>query len=164
VALARYLESNRESFCGKQVIELGCGLGLAGITAGLVGSKVLFTDFVPNALEFVQKNAQLNGLSDDCYRTTILDWEDPRILEQFDVILGSEIAYDYFFHGALIRLLQRILKVRGRILIADRMRLCVSRFLGRLTAAGFDCVQTTERVVVSGFPDQEVGIFDLRAS
>lgn len=62
VALALHIESHRENFSGKRVIELGCGLGLAGIAAGLAGAHVLFTDYVPQALEFAEKNARLNGL------------------------------------------------------------------------------------------------------
>jgi predicted nicotinamide N-methyase len=162
IALARYIESNEDEFADKRVLELGCGLGLAGITAGLVGSKVMFTDYVPQALEFTEKNALLNNIKDDDFRTSILDWDHPAIQEQFDVIFGSEIVYDYFFHGSLIRLLKRILKPNGRVLIADRKRLCVSRFIGRMIAAGFDCSEMIDRVVLSGFPDQEISIFNMR--
>ena len=46
IALARHMEA-RGSLRGQRVVELGCGLGLAGITAGLLGADVLFTDYVP---------------------------------------------------------------------------------------------------------------------
>ena len=162
VALARHIECHSEGFSGKRVIELGCGLGLAGITAGLVGANVLFTDYVPRALEFVDRNARLNGLGNGAFRTALLDWENPDIFQKFDVVFGSEIVYDYFFHGSLIRLLRQILKPDGTLLIADRKRLCVSRFMGRMIAAGFSCREVIDRVVLSGFPDQEISIFRLR--
>lgn len=161
VALARHIESHSEYFAGKRVIELGCGLGLAGIAAGLAGANVLFTDYIPQALEFAERNARLNGLDSGAFSTRVLDWEHPGTLQEFDVVFGSEIVYDYFFHGSLVRLLQRILKPRGSILIADRKRLCVSRFLGRMIAAGFISAEITGRVDLKGFPVQEISLFAL---
>jgi predicted nicotinamide N-methyase len=162
VALARHIECHTEDFSGKRAIELGCGLGLAGITAGLVGANVLFTDYVPQALEFVYGNARLNGLGKGAFRTAVLDWENPDIFQKFDVVFGSEIVYDYFFHSSLIRLLRQILKPDGTLLIADRKRLCVSRFIGRMISGGFSCREVVDRVVLSGFSDQEISIFRLR--
>jgi predicted nicotinamide N-methyase len=163
-ALALHIESHRESFSGKRVIELGCGLGLAGITACLAGARVLFTDYVPQALEFAEKNARLNGLKKEAFETKILDWEYPGDLPKFDAVLGSEIVYDYFFHGALIRLLEKVVQPNGTIFLADRKRLCVSRFIGRMTTAGFCSTETLCRVVLAGFPDQEISIFALSKS
>jgi predicted nicotinamide N-methyase len=162
VALARHIESHRQEFVGKRVIELGCGLGLAGITAGLAGANVLFTDYVPQAPEFAEKNARLNNLENRTFGTEIVDWEHPGDLPKFDVVLGSEIVYDYFFHGSLIRLFEHILEPGGSVLLADRKRLCVSRFIGRMTAAGFRSTETFTRVALAGFPDQEISIFALR--
>ncbi len=164
VALALHLESHGESFSGKRVIELGCGLGLAGITACLAGAHVLFTDYVPRSLEFAEKNARLNGLKEGAFETKVLDWEHPGDLPKFDAVLGSEIVYDYFFHGALIRLLEKVVQPNGTIFLADRKRLCVSRFIGRMTTAGFCSTETVCRVVLAGFPDQEISIFALSKS
>jgi predicted nicotinamide N-methyase len=164
VALARHIESHRQEFSGKRVIELGCGLGLAGITAGLAGANVLFTDYVPQALVFAEKNTRLNNLENGTFGTEFLDWEHPGGLPKFDVVLGPEIVYDYFFHGSLIRLLAQIVQLDGAVLLADRKRLCVSRFIGRMTAAGFRSTETVCRVVLAGFPDQEISIFALSKS
>jgi len=164
VALARHIESHRQGFSGKRVIELGCGLGLAGITAGLAGAKVLFSDYMPKALEFAEKNARLNGLANGTFRTQVLNWEYPADLPKFDVVLGTEIVYDYFFHGALIGLLEGIVQPNGTIFLADRKRLCVSRFIGRMTNAGFCSAETITRVALAGFPDQEISIFALSKS
>ncbi|MBI5250847.1 MAG: methyltransferase domain-containing protein [Desulfomonile tiedjei] len=164
VVLARHIESHCEDFYGRRVIELGCGLGLTGIAAGLAGANVLFTDYVSQALEFAERNALLNGLEQGAFDTGILDWENPGPLQEFDVALGSEIVYDYFFHGSLIRLVRQILKPHGTILLADRKRLCVSRFIGRMISAGFNCEETTHKLVLGGFPDQEISIFALTMS
>ena len=160
IALGRHMEA-RGSLRGQRVVELGCGLGLAGITAGLLGADVLFTDYVPEALDFARKNAELNGLTGQTIKTALLDWEDPGKMEPFNIVLGSEILYDYFFHGSLFKLLQSILEPGGTIILADRKRLVVTRFLGRLADRGFRCVETRSQVGLAGFPEQEISIFTL---
>jgi 2-polyprenyl-3-methyl-5-hydroxy-6-metoxy-1,4-benzoquinol methylase len=161
VALGRHLESLGR-LDGEPVLELGCGTGLAGVTAGLLGGRVTFTDYVEEALAFARRNSRLNGLHDAQTRFTILDWENPKDQEPFSLVLGAEVVYDYFFHGNLQVVLERTLSPSGRIMLADRKRLCVSRFMGRMIQRGFLCEETTSRVVLEGFPDQEVTIFTLR--
>jgi predicted nicotinamide N-methyase len=162
IALAGHVQSIEEQLAGKQVIELGCGLGLAGIAAGLAGGNVLFTDYVRTALDFAGRNAALNGIPSEKVKFRILDWENADVTESFDLILGSEIVYDYFFHGCLIDILRRLVAPDGLVLLADRKRLCVSRFAGRLISTGFICTEIVKDVRVAGFPPQEITIFALR--
>jgi len=161
VALSRHIAS-LGSFAKRRTIELGCGLGLAGITAGLSGAKVLFTDYVSEAPRLAAENCQLNHLKADQTDFHVLDWETPHDIGQFDLILGAEILYDYFFHGSLIRLIGRILAPDGVLILADRKRLVVSRFLGRLIEAGFDCTEAQTLVRLKGFPDREISIFEIK--
>jgi predicted nicotinamide N-methyase len=161
VALARHLESSG-GLSGESVLELGCGMGLAGVTAGLLGGRVTFTDYVEDALGFARRNSMLNGLNETVTRYRVMDWENPLNHGTFSLVLGSEVVYDYFFHGCLQTLLERLLSPNGRVVLADRKRLCVSRFVGRMVGRGFLCEQTTSRVELEGFPDQEITIFTLR--
>ncbi len=162
IALAEHVQSIGGDLAGKRVVELGCGLGLAGITAGMAGANVLFTDYVQLALDFARSNAALNSLPAEKTRFRILDWEQAGDLETADLVLGSEIVYDYFFHGSLIGVMRRVLAPGGLVLLADRKRLCVSRFVGRLISQGFVCSETVSDVRVSGFPVQEITVFALR--
>jgi predicted nicotinamide N-methyase len=163
VALSRHIASSGK-LTGQKAIELGCGLGLAGITAGLSGAQILFTDYVSEALVHAADNCRLNRVEEDSTDFSILDWDAPHNVEQFDLVLGAEILYDYFFHRSLINLLDRLLAPRGRIILADRKRLVVSRFLGRLISTGFDCVEIQTAVRVKGFPEREISIFELKKS
>ncbi|MBI4964899.1 MAG: methyltransferase domain-containing protein [Desulfomonile tiedjei] len=163
VALSRHIAA-LDSLAGHKAIELGCGLGLVGITAELSGARVLFTDYVPEALHFAEENCRLNRLREDETDFRLLDWEGPDDVGQFDLILGSEIVYDYFFHGSLIKLIDRILASNGRLILADRKRLVVSRFLGRLIGKGFDCIETETVIRLDGFPDREISIFEITRS
>jgi predicted nicotinamide N-methyase len=161
VALSRHIAS-LDSLAEKKAIELGCGLGLAGITAGLSGANILFTDYMPEALHFAEENCRLNGLGENETGFRVLDWEAPREVEQFDLILGAEIVYDYFFHGSLIKLIDSILARDGVLLLADRKRLVVSRFLGRLLHNGFDCAETPMLIQLEGFPRRKTSVFEIR--
>jgi predicted nicotinamide N-methyase len=161
VALSRQLATHA-GLEGARVVELGCGLGLAGITAGLLGAWVTFTDYMPEALEYARRNALLNGLDEDRIALANLDWEAPAVQGTFDLVIGSEIAYDYFTHSALIKVMERLLASGGRILMAERNRLAVSRFVGRLIGRGFEASAATSTIVVPGLPNQEITIFTLQ--
>src|SRR4051812_45831854 len=45
---------------GARVLELGCGLGLPSLAAALAGGRVMSTDWAPEAIEAVQRNAAHN--------------------------------------------------------------------------------------------------------
>lgn len=73
------------------VMDLGCGMGLAGCAAARLGANVLFADVEPLALLF----ARLNSLPDAArVRTRRLDWRTDRLAEKFDLILGADILYE----------------------------------------------------------------------
>ncbi|MEJ2717547.1 MAG: hypothetical protein P8182_10470 [Deltaproteobacteria bacterium] len=128
---------------------------------GMLGARVCLTDSVPEAIEFVRQNIRLNGLDEERACCQLLDWESPEDLHPFSLILGSEILYDYFFHGSLIRIFRRLLAPGGTILLADRPRLAVSRFIGRMRDAGYRCKEIQTRVNLHPFPPQEISIFSL---
>ena len=46
---------------GRNVLELGCGVGMAGLAAGAVGAQVLLTDRDAAVLERAEANLQLNA-------------------------------------------------------------------------------------------------------
>ncbi len=147
---------------GTRVLELGCGLGLAGIVAAMGGAHAVFSDYVPESLEHARANARLNDVPARRTEFRILDWEDPGALPRFDLIVGSEILYEYYFHGSLISLMESALEPDGRIVLADRKRLAVSRFIGRMTSRGFECLESSRIINRGGFPRQEITIFRLK--
>jgi len=163
VALSRHLTTLGD-LQGERVVELGCGLGLAGITAGLLGSSVTFTDFMPEALEFARKNCLLNRVDMDRTRFVQLDWEDPCDVKDFTLVIGSEIAYDYFTHSALIKLMDALTAPEGRIVLAERKRLAVSRFVGRLIGRGFSSSEAVSLIDDPELPSQEITLFMLQRS
>lgn len=148
------------SLGGRRVLELGCGLGLAGLAAGLAGAEVWFTDLEEAALAHARRNAQAVGLPEERCRFLSLPWESPGDVGAVDLVLGSEILYDYGTHSELLRLVPRLVAPGGRLWLADRPRLVVERFLGRLRKVGFAGGRTDRRLALPGEGPQSVAIWD----
>lgn len=117
-ALAEYLTRD-ESFSAVElprVLDLGCGMGLAGTVAAALGAQVLFADLEPPALLF----ARLNSLP---WRRRIatrrLNWQHDRLNRQFDLILGADILYERAQWPHLERFWREHLAPHGRVLLGE---------------------------------------------
>ena len=124
----------------QRVLELGCGLGLVGIAAARAGGQVTMTDYEPDALAFARLNAAENvpqrpGASR--IRVTMLDWREPYQGEQYELVLGSDIAYDRTMFEPLLRCLQECLAPGGRVVMADPDRAIGRAFLELAARSGF---------------------------
>lgn len=102
--LSRYIWENMD-FTGQSVLELGCGLGLAGVVCGLKGADITFSDFQPDAVEISCRNAFLNKLAG--VSSYLGDWRNFQLQESFDWIVGSDILYDTKHHGCLEKILRQ---------------------------------------------------------
>ena len=118
VVLSQWLMTNPSVVAGKRVIELGAGCGLTGLVAARIQKKlpcslpndhhppttvVCLTDSNPIVLDNLQRNAELNNVSDVC-RVVGLDfyqqtgrsersWKDIKgcLQEPVDVVLAADI-------------------------------------------------------------------------
>ena len=132
IALARMLAHVPSLTASKRVLELGCGLGAAGLAAACHAgpASVTLTDREEALLELAQRAIEANGLPSGAVRTATLDWgadaasiaatlgDDP-----FDVILGADILYDSAAAERLASLLDKLLPrtptETARVLLAD---------------------------------------------
>ena len=121
-----------------RALELGCGVGLAGVVALRQGMHVTFSDYDLTALDFARRCAELNGfeLGTD-FGTLALDWRYPPAGEQFDVILGADLIYEERNHGPIIDALKAMLAPRGVALVGDQNRTSAPLFERALGEAGF---------------------------
>ncbi len=114
------------------VLEIGCGLGLAGLVALHAGiPRVHFTDYDATPLRFVAWSASENGFAPDRYETTTLDW---RHLPDatFPVILGADVLYERPLVPLVANLLDRLLAPDGLALLAGPYRVASEDFAGAL--------------------------------
>src|SRR5206468_1103110 len=71
----------------RRVLELGCGVGLPGLTAARRGARVTFVDRVPAALAFVRASARANGLA--AVDLVAADATAPALAARFDLVLAA---------------------------------------------------------------------------
>ncbi|UMZ73850.1 class I SAM-dependent methyltransferase [Natranaerofaba carboxydovora] len=110
----------RLDFTDKTVLELGCGLGLPGITAGLKGGKVTFSDFNEDAVNMALNNARLNDIKD--YDSYVGDWRSFDLDTRYDVILASDICYDPKLNTYLERIFMDNLRSNGALIVSHHNR------------------------------------------
>jgi predicted nicotinamide N-methyase len=127
-----------------RVLEIGCGLGLAGVAAGTSGARVLFSDYVPEALEFARANAEHHALPN--YDARLVDFTSDRLEERFDVVVAADVVYEPESYEPLVRFLCEHTAPHGRILLTETLRADAQRVLRALEASGFD--RTTRAVWV----------------
>jgi SAM-dependent methyltransferase len=117
------------------VLELGCGLGLAGIAALARGLRVTFSDLDETALIFAANNARLNDFTS--FNTLPLDFRNPPTGVKYPVVIGSDLIYQDRLVRPLVGFLRSILVPGGVCLITDPNRPDGKRFHWSLTEAGF---------------------------
>lgn len=136
ITLAGAILERAGQVTGRQVIELGCGLGLPSIAAAAVGAHVLATDYYDAALEFVRYNALVNlGYP---IATLNLDWRrPPSDLERFDLVLASDVLYERRDVAPLAALVPRLVTVGGEVWLAEPGRPAVAAFLETMRQQGW---------------------------
>jgi predicted nicotinamide N-methyase len=145
VALARHV--TLRDLTGKRVLELGAGVGLAGIAAARAGATVVQTDYDPLALDVCARNASANGVAARVTQQH-MNWHDRTNLGRFDLILGADILYDRDDHAAIADVMEDTLARGGAVMLADPLRPHTSEFLTRLDVARWhvtrDIIETPE--------------------
>ena len=117
VGLARKLTQQAAQVQGKQVLELGAGVGLPGLVARSLGANVCQTDYQADALALAAWNAQQNEITG--IETFLADWRAWRHPPRYDLILGADILYDATLHFYLEAIFRKNLLPGGRLLLAD---------------------------------------------
>jgi predicted nicotinamide N-methyase len=127
------------TFVPFDTLEIGCGLGLAGLAALARGRTVLFTDYDHAPLEFVARSAAENDFDPTRFAFRRLDWRDlPG--EQFPLILGADVIYERALIPLVANLLAKLLAPGGLGLIATPYRIAAEAFPRAVTAVGLSCL------------------------
>jgi len=144
------LESNMLS--GKKILELGSGLGLAGIAAALVGADVELTDYEPDALLFARYNAMRNLPPDVLTRRVRfqqLDWRTPGDLEKVDLVIAADVAYERRNFSPLLSLIGQVVHPGGVAIFADPDRSIGREFLV-IARQQYDVTTQTRTATLNG--------------
>ncbi len=145
--LASYLACHHPDVAGLRVLEIGCGLGLPGVTAAVLGADVTLVDAAPDALALATASAAANGVP-VTPRLANFTRLDPA--ERFDLVLAAEVAYDRERWDELAAVTGRHLTPGGVTLLADGYRTDTRGFYAALAARGLDVHAIDVRVVEEG--------------
>jgi predicted nicotinamide N-methyase len=114
---------------GARVLELGCGLALPSLAAAVAGGRVTATDWAPDAIAMLERNAARNGLT---IEAQVVSWTAPDAIVSrapWDLVLASDVLYEARNGAALLPLLPRLIDARGEIWLADPGRVAAGPFL-----------------------------------
>lgn len=120
----------------QRVLEVGCGVGIAGLGAALAGAETLVTDNQPPALRLACMNARRAGLNLSAAAADWRQWPFRRGCD-FDLVIGSDVTYEPAAFDALLQVLDDSLRLEGTVLLSDPGRLMTTAFHQRAIAAGW---------------------------
>eukprot|EP00906_Rhabdomonas_costata_P000641 RCo000822 len=129
--LARYLESHFPRVTGNppKCVELGCGLGLAGIVLGMLGARVTLTD-LEYVLPLVVQNLEENVpelVSSGMLDAAPYSWgttEQTPLQPPYDHILLADCIYDEELIAPLLQSLRFLCAPDSTVWVCFEWRLC----------------------------------------
>lgn len=130
--LAQYIWE-RVDFQGGSVLELGAGLGLPGLVAARKSGVVTFTDYKPESLEIIARNAERNGVDD--FSCLLADWRHFQADQRYDWIIGSDVLYNPELNPYVIEVIKDSLKPGGQLLFAHPSRPVTLEFISNLISS-----------------------------
>ena len=144
--LLTWIDKNLDFFKNKKVVELGCGIAICSLFLSKFGepSFVTATDGNEIVVDLMKDNAKLADCKNvDC---EIMKWGNEIANEfkekhgVFDIVMGSEIAYNENCIDPLVETINALLSPNGRFLIGHIFRYGrVTRYLfKRLDDEGFE--------------------------
>lgn len=121
---------------GKNILELGCGIGLTSLVLARRGARITACDHHPLAEEFLRHNATLNGLPPITFHTA--PWLEPvPRFGRFDLIIGSDLLYERDHAALLAGFIAHHANPAAQLLIADPGRGYVRPFSLLLETQGY---------------------------
>lgn len=135
VALAELITRQGDMLRGKRVLELGAGVGLAGLVARSLGATVWQTDHRADVLQLADHNARQNQIS--LPHQFVADWRNWTHAERYDLILGADILYEREMHHYLAPIFQTNLASGGSVILADPSRPQALELIAKLEDDGW---------------------------
>lgn len=156
IGLARWFLQGPD-LSGKTILELGCGLGLAGLAAAAKGAKVIMTDYVPESVELAAESGQLNGFDTE---GAVADWRNFNIQDKYDFIIGADICYHPELNPWLRKIFAANLKPGGLLTLSDPGRHDSAILLGQLSEDGWQMEKDTVPVSQGKF-DHRIFVYKI---
>lgn len=130
-ALARHVAA--QSPHAASAIDIGCGVGLAGLTAAHMGIGTTFLDRSAEALTFVRASARRANYDVQLVQTDMLA---PGLCGRFDLCLAADVTYDPALQVGLAQFLEDHLAPNGIAWCAESVRTADRGFLDACSERG----------------------------
>lgn len=132
--LAHWLLEQRD-WRGTEVLELGCGVGVTGLSLAASGAVVTQTDLFPEAVALARSNMRRNAVGG--MRHAAADWRHWPFRRRWSWVVGSDLLYERPSHRAILEVLSQSLAPGGEAYLADPGRPMSEGFPAAATAAGW---------------------------
>ncbi len=142
---------------GKRILELGAGVGLAGMAGASLGLNITQTDHLRESPALCRLNALRNGVPVPAFFQG--DWERWTLSERYDVLIGADILYERSLHEALRGVISASLKPGGTLLLTDPGRAQALEFAAELETQGWRFSLSSRAVSLDGGPAKEVTLY-----
>jgi predicted nicotinamide N-methyase len=143
-AVGQHLQTAHPSLVGVNALDLGCGMGLAGMVLAAMGARVTLGDIETAALLFAAVNVLPWESRCDVRR---IDWQTDRLGRQFDLIVGSDVLYERAQWDFIEPFLTMHLAASGKVVIGEPGRPKAEEFPAWIRARGWTLDATTQLVV-----------------
>jgi predicted nicotinamide N-methyase len=159
VVLAEYILEEYE-FHDEHVLELGSGLGLAGLAAREKGAKIIYSDYDENSFPFIKINHFMNFQEEPIVR--YLDWREVWCDRQFDWIIASDIVYEPNLYPVILHAIGTLLNEKGTLLLTEPSRSFSKPFFEELIRNGFKYKTRTRKVAVDDKNSIQVTFYQIQ--
>jgi predicted nicotinamide N-methyase len=129
-ALCEFIATQPHWLKNKKVLELAAGLGLPSLLAAQLAAQVTCSDYVPEAVELMQRSIQQNKLEN--INAMVIDWNHLSDDISVDVLLLSDINYEPQVFETLFNVIISFLEKGTTILLSTPQRLMAKPFIDRL--------------------------------
>jgi predicted nicotinamide N-methyase len=126
LALGSWLKEHPNLIAGKDILEIGAGIGLPSFIASSYASSVTVSDHIPEAIAWIDLN-----ISNRRYlnmKSRLVDWST-RPLPDAEVILLSDIGYDEEDFSAIREMIGQYIRSGSLILMSVPFRIMSARFV-----------------------------------
>lgn len=129
-AMASFLTTETNWIEGKQVLEIGAGIGLPSFIIANLTKGMIISDHARDAVELLEKN--IAHLKLQHVKAMCLDWNNFPDDIKADTLLLSDINYEPGQFGPLLALVQRFLAEGTIIILSTPQRLTANPFVTEL--------------------------------
>lgn len=130
IALAQFINTNKELITNKHVMEVAAGLGLPSLLSATMAATVVCSDAAAPAVDFINESILLNGFTNITAR--IVDWNTDETPAGIDIILMSDVNYHPQHFPALLQFIEFNLSKKIIILLSTPQRIMAKPFITAL--------------------------------